>query len=85
MNRYLLILAASVSFLTISTTVAALTSEQIVDVIDVVTADAPGTLVLEVDMESRRDGGIVSVETNGGTEYYIAIETMEILERERDL
>lgn len=85
MNRYLLILTASVSFLAVSTTVAALTPEQIADVIDVVTADTPGALVLEIDMESRRDGGIVSAETNGGTEYYVALETMEILERERNL
>jgi len=84
MKRFLRKLTVCISFLLLSTTVAALTPEQIAAVIEMTTAEAPDTIVLEVDMERRRGGKIVSVETNGGTEYYIAVETLEILERERD-
>jgi hypothetical protein len=63
--------------------IAALTPEEMSVVAATVADDDPDAMILEFDLESARGGGIVSVETSQGTEYYVGLDPTEILERER--
>lgn len=63
--------------------VSALTPTAFDAIIAVIEREEPGAVVLEIDMESDWDGGIVSVETSTGSEYYLTLGSLEILERER--
>lgn len=63
--------------------ISALTPEEMSMVAATVADDDPDAMILEFDLESSRGGGIVSVETSRGTEYYVGLDPTEILERER--
>jgi hypothetical protein len=63
--------------------ISALTPEEMSVVAATVADDDPDAMILEFDLESSRGGGIVSVETSRGTEYYVGLEPPEIIERER--
>jgi hypothetical protein len=82
-GRRRLLIALVLSLVFSPLTVSALTPNAIDAILAAIEREEPGAVVLEIDMESNWDGGIVSVETSTGSEYYLALASVEILERER--
>ncbi|MFW5827053.1 MAG: PepSY domain-containing protein [Alkalispirochaeta sp.] len=83
MKRYLLLLISGIFLCSLSVTVSALDPADLTGILAAVRQEEPDAIVLEIDLESRHSGGIVSVETDRGAEYYVRVDSAVILERER--
>lgn len=70
--------------LTAAARLAAVEPADLQRVLDVIGREEPKAVVLEIELDSGWDGGLVSVQTDTGHEYYIRLHGGRIEERERE-